>query len=209
MANLQKNATAGKGTAFTYKYTDLAQVNTYIEELGETYYQYVETTENGVDYVHTVRQMKDGTTLDIKGVRIISGSLKNSNNPAQDYGSGLTYARRYSLYMAYGLATEDDDGARVQPKAEPKKAQTPKSEPKKAEPKQQSQPKKGLDEMTYEEKLTALKGLVEKMNTKKEEFMSGLDATFGVKNLDDIELKDINEICTLAKNVVLNMKEGD
>lgn len=26
-------------------------------------------------------------------------------------GSALTYARRYSLLLAYGLATEDDDGA--------------------------------------------------------------------------------------------------
>ena len=25
-------------------------------------------------------------------------------------GSGLTYARRYSLLLAYGLSTEDDDG---------------------------------------------------------------------------------------------------
>ena len=35
----------------------------------------------------------------------------SGKNPAQDYGSALTYARRYSLLLAFGLATADDDGA--------------------------------------------------------------------------------------------------
>jgi hypothetical protein len=30
-------------------------------------------------------------------------------NPAQAHGAALTYARRYSLLLAYGLATSDDD----------------------------------------------------------------------------------------------------
>jgi hypothetical protein len=40
-------------------------------------------------------------------------------NPAQDYGSALTYARRYSLLLAFGLATSDDDAATltVKPRA--------------------------------------------------------------------------------------------
>jgi len=39
----------------------------------------------------------------------------SGKNPAQDYGSALTYARRYSLLLAFGLATADDDAASLNP----------------------------------------------------------------------------------------------
>lgn len=103
MANIKKNA-----QGYNYKYTDLAAVNDYIESIGETYYQEVERIE-GDDYIVTVRIDKDGETK-IRGCRIILATLSGKNNPAQEAGSGITYARRYSLLMAYGLATEDDDG---------------------------------------------------------------------------------------------------
>ena len=45
----------------------------------------------------------------------------------QGYGSALTYARRYSLMAACGIAPEDDDGnAASKPRAEPKA--TPKAD---------------------------------------------------------------------------------
>lgn len=93
-----------------YKYADLAAVNEYIENLGETYRQEIETASNGYDYIITIR-MKDGKDLfRCRGCKVPAAKLpQNKANPAQEYGSGLTYARRYSLYMAYGLATEDDD----------------------------------------------------------------------------------------------------
>lgn len=94
-----------------YKYTDLSAVNEYIASLGEEYYQYTETVVAGdqaYDYIHTVR-IKDGNERDIRGCKVINGELHGISNSAQEAGSGLTYARRYSLYMAYGLATEDDD----------------------------------------------------------------------------------------------------
>jgi len=37
---------------------------------------------------------------------------------AQKTGSAITYARRYSLMAALGLATEDDDGASAPPRKE-------------------------------------------------------------------------------------------
>lgn len=110
MANIKKNA-----TGYGYKYTDLAAINDYIESIGETYYQETETVD-GVDYIVTVRRGVKDTTfpeqkeIRIRGSRVIQASLSGKNNPAQEQGSGLTYARRYSLLMAYGLATEDDDG---------------------------------------------------------------------------------------------------
>jgi len=36
--------------------------------------------------------------------------IKTTKDDAQGFGSGLTYARRYGLMTAFGLAPEDDDG---------------------------------------------------------------------------------------------------
>lgn len=107
----QKITKNAKG--YGYKYADLSEVNEYIASLGETYYQYTETVFNPVsgeayDYIWTVRQKGD-QEMKLRGCRVINAELANKANAAQEQGSGLTYARRYSLYMAYGLATEDDD----------------------------------------------------------------------------------------------------
>ena len=104
MANIKKNA-----TGYGYKYTDLAAINDYIESIGESYTQEV-TTIDGIDYIQTNRKDKSGAVNSLRGCRVIQASLSSKTNPAQEQGSGLTYARRYSLLMAYGLATEDDDG---------------------------------------------------------------------------------------------------
>lgn len=97
---------------YGYKYTELADINRYIEEIGETYYQYVEPHGNGRDYIMTVR-CKDGKPImePMRGASITQATLNGKDNPAQEQGAGITYARRYSLLMAYGLATEDDDAA--------------------------------------------------------------------------------------------------
>lgn len=102
---------------YGYKYTELAQINELLEQKGESYYQYIETAENGRDYIMTVKVDKDGKeSKPLRGCRIVEeGSLKGNNNPAQQMGSAITYARRYSLFMAYGLATEDDDAASLSP----------------------------------------------------------------------------------------------
>ncbi len=113
-----------KADGYNYKYTELAQINEYIDELGERYYQYPEPDANGYDYMWTVRIIDGKPTAPIRGCRIVDAKLQGKSNPAQEYGSALTYARRYSLLMAYGLATTDDDaltfdGAKeVKPKAD-------------------------------------------------------------------------------------------
>lgn len=106
-SRLKKNA-----EGYGYQYTDLAQINALLEANGLTYYQFL-VTEDGADYVFTVRINEDGSEeKPIRGARVVLGALSgNKSNPAQDYGSALTYARRYSLLMAYGLATTDDDAA--------------------------------------------------------------------------------------------------
>ena len=100
---LKKN-TQGYG----YKYTDLAGIHTYLESIKHTYFQEVDETD------HIVTHILDETgkkVREVRGAKIIeTGALSGGKvNPAQDYGSSLTYARRYSLLLAFGLATDDDD----------------------------------------------------------------------------------------------------
>lgn len=107
--NLTKNR-----EGYGYKYTDLAQIHNYLEENSLRYTQFIQKIE-GEDYVFTQKYIldkekgfiKDGEPL--QGCRVVNATLNGKSNPAQEQGSALTYARRYSLLMAYGLATEDDD----------------------------------------------------------------------------------------------------
>lgn len=103
MANVRKNA-----QGFGYRYTDLAEINNYLESIHTTYYQYIETVD-GVDYIMTVINENGLEHKPRRGCRIVEAKLSGKNNPVQAYGASLTYSRRYSLLMAAGLATEDTD----------------------------------------------------------------------------------------------------
>jgi hypothetical protein len=46
-----------------------------------------------------------------RGCRVVEAVLKGTTNPVQQYGASLTYCRRYSVLMAFGLACSDDDAA--------------------------------------------------------------------------------------------------
>lgn len=96
---------------YGYKYTELAEIHKYLEENNMRYYQEIETDVNtGNDYIMTYRFI-DGKWEDKpkRGCKVVDATLQGVKNPAQEQGSALTYARRYSLLMAFGLATEDDD----------------------------------------------------------------------------------------------------
>lgn len=102
--NLAKNK-----SGYGYKYTELAQIHEYLEANGMSYYQYI-MTEDGADYIYTVPIINNEEKPARRGCRIIQVAPGGKANEAQAQGSGITYARRYSLLMAFGLATEDDDG---------------------------------------------------------------------------------------------------
>lgn len=52
-----------------------------------------------------------GDTLDLSGSKVADDLGNRGTNSAQAEGSALTYARRYSLSMAFGIASDvDDDG---------------------------------------------------------------------------------------------------
>lgn len=98
---------------YGYKYVELSAIHEYLEENNLRYYQFIKTID-GNDYIMTQKLRKSGEEYKpegeaIQGCRVVQAVLSGKSNPAQEQGSALTYARRYSLLMAFGLATEDDD----------------------------------------------------------------------------------------------------
>jgi hypothetical protein len=97
------------GNSYSYQYVDIAQIHEYLESIGSKYIQQIKRIDND-DYIMTKRCFNDVWEEEwLQGSRVVDATLFGNDNPAQKQGSALTYARRYSLLMAYGLATEDDD----------------------------------------------------------------------------------------------------
>lgn len=72
---------------------------------------------NGIALIQNTHESDSGVTVETifmheSGETISSGKLHvpAAKNDPQGYGSALTYARRYSLMAACGIAPEDDDG---------------------------------------------------------------------------------------------------
>lgn len=94
--------------AFRSKYADLsACVEAVIDALNS----------NGIALIQKTHRDDCGVTVETifvheSGEEISSGCLHvpASKQDPQGYGSALTYARRYSLMAACGIAPEDDDG---------------------------------------------------------------------------------------------------
>ena len=116
--------------AFRSRYADLsACVEAVIDALNNNDIFMMQPThecDNGV-IVETI-------FIHSSGEQISSGKLHvpATKHDAQGYGSALTYARRYSLMTACGIAPEDDDGnSAAKTKAPPAKpaAQPPKASP--------------------------------------------------------------------------------
>lgn len=105
---VKKNQTATTNK-YSYKYVDIAQIHDYLESINARYIQQIKRIDND-DYIMTKRCF-DNVWEDewLQGSRVVDATLIGNDNPAQKQGSALTYARRYSLLMAFGLATEDDD----------------------------------------------------------------------------------------------------
>jgi len=110
---------------FKSKYADLASV---VEAIRDAF------SKNGLSYIQTV-EPSDKDEVRVKTVLLHSSgewldcgilALPVTKADAQGFGSALTYARRYSLSAACGVAPEDDDG-NAAAKAVPAKPKMPES----------------------------------------------------------------------------------
>lgn len=105
---------------FKSKYADLSSVVEAIREpLAECGLSYVQIAHDGESCakVETLILHSSGEWLSC-GIT----SVPVSKADAQGFGSAMTYARRYSLSAAFGVAPEDDDGnaaAKAAPKETP------------------------------------------------------------------------------------------
>ena len=94
---------------FKSKYADLSSVVEAIRpafgQCGLSYVQRIEPSDRDEVRVETILMHASGEWLSC-GVL----NLPVSKADAQGFGSALTYARRYSLAAACGVAPEDDDG---------------------------------------------------------------------------------------------------
>lgn len=158
------------GGSYSYKYTDLAQIHEYLEQNNMRYIQQIKRIENE-DYVMTKRCIDDKWEDEwLQGARVTQATLQ-SNNPAQEQGSALTYARRYSLLMAFGLATEDDDANSLTPN-ETKKAY--------------------ITKLASEKQIETIKNTINKL-INKEEVMNSLLKSFNVNKLEELTSSQASE----------------
>jgi hypothetical protein len=101
--------------AFRSKYADLsACIEAVIDALNN----------NGIFLMQSSHECERGVSVETvfvheSGETISAGKLSvpAAKQDPQGYGSALTYARRYSLMAACGIAPEDDDGNAAQRKA--------------------------------------------------------------------------------------------
>ena len=93
---------------FKSKYADLgACVDAVLDSLNNNGIALVQNCHESTDgvIVETIFLHESGETLSTGRLHVPAGK-----HDAQGYGSALTYARRYSLMAACGIAPEDDDG---------------------------------------------------------------------------------------------------
>lgn len=119
-----KMESAAKDTAnpfFKSKYADLASVTGAVR---------TGLNETGLSYVQIVHDKPDCAAIETVILHSSGQSLTTgivcvpvAKHDAQGYGSAITYARRYGLAMAFGVAPEDDDG-NAATKAKPEPAKT-------------------------------------------------------------------------------------
>ena len=164
----EKNVVANKSKAYGYNYASLGDIALQGFQIPK-----MKTgTEEGKEYVYCYDQeLKEW----IRGAEIIIPQMK-SMNEAQRYGSGLTYARRYSVLMFLGLVCDEDKKLETQ---------TPPESAKRWE---------GLEEdLNIKDLADEFRKLYSKED--QERILNGL----GYSRAEDIGIKDLQKYVNFAK----------
>lgn len=186
--------------AFNYKYTELGDIIKAMAESGIDYYQYTATDPLTLkDYIWTVLIDDKGQKSEaLRGSEIIKATLNGKTNPAQEMGSSITYARRYSLLMALGWGTEDNDASNY-------------DGAKKVEPHKPMQEVKAGQDATIDyanqAQIEIIKGLLDKLNLSND-IKRGLMKTYTFKKLEDLT-KENAEKMIKRLNDMLKAKGGE
>jgi hypothetical protein len=171
------NTVSKNAKGFGYSYTDIAEIHNWLEANGLYYYQYIERIE-GDDYIYTVPIIGGEEQPPRRGCRIVTAPLNNKSNPAQEQGAAITYARRYSLLMAFGLATADDDAESLTQKIEDQKINSVK-----------------------------VRGLISKCKSDGVD-VEMITKRYKVKELADLTEKQFSEICSVWTKEFVNGDKG-
>lgn len=155
---------------FKSRYADLAAcVEAVIDALNE----------NGIALIQKTDLCEDGAIVETtfiheSGETMSAGKLHvpASKQDAQGYGSALTYARRYSLMAACGIAPEDDDGNAATAAAPQRVAM------------QRLQPTAGANEIAAITTLASAVGI----------HMDAICASYGIQSLDQLPLNKVGEV---------------
>ncbi|MFL1695648.1 ERF family protein [Weissella kandleri] len=112
--NIEQPKKTSENPMFKSGYVNLdgvvAAINNAKKKAGAKFF-WTNTVRDGLMYTTIYGY---GEVLELPGSRVADGLGNRGTNAAQAEGSALTYARRYSLSMAFGIAADiDDDGNAV------------------------------------------------------------------------------------------------
>lgn len=111
------NVSTRKGTSYSYKYADLSDVDKAVMDAcrmvkdkdGNVTFGYFFDIENGTDGISVQTIMVDSAGGMMKSDKV--WFKNNFIDDAQQTAGLISYAKRYSLSAAFGIASEEDDDA--------------------------------------------------------------------------------------------------
>lgn len=111
------NVSTRKGTSYSYKYADLSDVDKAVMDAcrkvkdkdGNVAFGYFFDIENGADGISVQTIMVDSSGGMMKSDKV--WFKNNFVGDAQQTAGLISYAKRYSLSAAFGIASEEDDDA--------------------------------------------------------------------------------------------------